>query len=579
MHRFHEGLSIREQQQFVMACQHANPSELKDLLDRIEYFRDGIQHAFASIALKRWLEVDASGALAYANQRGGQWPGLCMLQWAEVDLPAAIKAVLESPSANSQTNSRRFQSELGRNVRGLLLLKVAESDPLAALELSDKMPLTGAEAHRAYNIIFQRLSAKDPSIAASTLDAVKDRNARQIAMTQITTEWGKRDPEAALAWLRKQPASAMGLFSLGNAWATHDPQAVLARLDELSEYPGSRATLLGTALATWWEDDPTAMQIWLTDADLNEKTAQRVQANLITKVAASDPESAAILNSQAVAQGHPSQEHVIFQSWAEEDPHGVLDWASAQPKGAPRDDGMLAAISVLSKRDPVAMLEELPLLAETIDYSGDWWKMEIAGPLMKVLSARGQKASEDWIKSLPPPIGREFLEAYTGQWQFRAPSETLAFLLEQPLSDDLVSTAQGVLSAKLAREDPAAAAEIVTAFEDQQMREIGTQNVMSSWLSIDPNSAEEWTLTLTDAPTRDSALAMLANHAAEQNLDKAFAFAKQLADPYERHDVVRQLLQRVHDQDTATIYVDQANLLEADRAALLSGWRFRTKSP
>ncbi len=554
-HVIRQGAGAADLSRLAETIQQAMPSELGGVLDQLKMPNDPLEATLVAIALKRWFERDASGAIDYVNARQDLWYA-AILQWAEVDAKAAAEAIADG----------RVQAENEQEVLAVLVARLAESDPSLAMSVALGMPLRGYAAQNAYRQVIRGLCQEDPNVAVEMLErvpaAVKDS-----ATSVVAWEWGARDGASALSWIKDQPHSSRSRYLLGIGWAKQDPQAVLDHLDELAKYPDSRPALMASALANWWKRDADEAQRWLENASLTDKETEFVQRSLVLELAKTDPEAAIRLNAEAISQGHQSQGQYVYGAWAARDPEAVLSWAQSLPLGAERDDGLLAAIQELSQQDPVAMLEHLPKLAQSMTKGSGWH--ETASTLIPVLAARGREASERWIHSLPASIRTEFLGKYSNHWQARAPEEAVDFLLEQPIDRGLIDITQNVVGKQLARRDPAAASKLVSGFQDLQMREVGTRNVLSNWLATEPQAAEAWVDTLTDPSMRDKAFQFLAEHYQLKDPDVAFGHANRVEDPYQRYESVRDAIRMVDDVSLARAYLEQVDLLEADREALV----------
>ncbi len=201
----------------------------------------------------------------------------------------------------------------------------------------------------------------------------------------LMRNWVKSDPEAAMAWLQRQPAAigdaalkpafqalshadsakAMQLVKdqaelpgrdriaadIASWWARSHPQEALGWAQGLPEKLAGAA--VRDTLTTWMKQDFGAAQ----EAVGRLSAALQLEALpvLMREWKAGDAaKAAAFLEQQAVGPGRPEAVEALVRNWAGDDQQAASAWLAKQAQGPERDAGALALADQIRRTDPEA---------------------------------------------------------------------------------------------------------------------------------------------------------------------------------------------------------------------------------
>jgi RNA polymerase sigma-70 factor (ECF subfamily) len=253
---------------------------------------------------------------------GSRWTEKCVEALeTRKDFHAAVRAVVdefllgvaETDSEWSSENSARWETDLFRPLLLTLLGRQAEQDPTTAARYVESLPFD--------------------SWSISAIDSV-------------ATAWGRKDPRAALEWLKRRGfgsihASAAG--SIVSHWVAvegFDPQEVLPVVESLPE--GVRTQMKSRLLADWAQTDPAA----------------------------------AIRFAQSAPPGSivPSPMPSIAATWSWSDPDAALGWARSLSPPSERDAAIVAIAGTLTYDVERALSAFAELTEESARKTAiEWW--------------------------------------------------------------------------------------------------------------------------------------------------------------------------------------------------------------
>jgi hypothetical protein len=207
-------------QQLNAALQLAEVESVEDirvLLDRSHAFpRNAAGGLAVNVLLRRWLELDAGGALNYADLRqSSHWDGLVAVYAALY--PAEAEAYWRTfPSGEAKANAWEGLCD------GLILRHPAEAWRL----------LLGSDSNTEKMV--RKLAARDVEdtlVRFNTIPSGWQSAARKV----IAAELMKKDPARALAWIANQPEQRELIAEAAAVTYRKDPGKAFALLAGLSE--------------------------------------------------------------------------------------------------------------------------------------------------------------------------------------------------------------------------------------------------------------------------------------------------------------------------------------------------------
>jgi hypothetical protein len=431
-------------------------------------------------AFDRALALDDFGASRIALDRVGA-------VWGRTDPRAALESAETIDDIELRTT---FQSEVLRawaqlDSQGLLehvialdsgkqerlavgLMEVARFDPERTLAIADRFPssLRGAIQRAAV----EALARTDPEGALERIRTLPLGPEQQFARQTLARVYGKRDPDAALAWARAS-ADREAMLGVLSGIAVTDPSrafdvaATLPTMDRGNAYlriVGGAASdrdadfpALAERLLAAGDEPATAngmiqlVQMWQTRAP--DRAAEWVVAN-----GAHVPPGAFQVVGRYLAQNDPAgAERRLVQIPAE----GRNAWLQGMAQGYAQSDAKAAVAWVDRLRNDPAY----PAAASTI--------------------AQGLAGSD-------PQMGAALLDSVAERGG---------------VSPQTITIASNNVAAAWARTNPLAAAEWARGFADKsQVQLLGA--VVQTWAGSDAAAARAWTLQMPAGGARDAAL-------------------------------------------------------------------------
>jgi hypothetical protein len=545
----------------------------------------------------RWMQLEPPAAMAWAREHNLN--ETAMTAWVEIDVEAAMAATkpsardsewsiiltkissadpLRAMQLNHELVARKdhpagdgwglFFDHLGAS----LLQKLAERDPSAALvELTSHFPndqeaikaiaagwasKNPAACHdwiaqlspdlkKAALVGLVDAAAESPAKIAEALTGLPmDATTRSTCM-KVAQEWAKKEPAAALAWVRTRfpagPQLADALMQVANGLMETDLPAAVALMDEVGwkdhagHHVGSSRRVLPSKDGL---RDETAI-----NEEGDYYSPYNIMARLMDRLATANLEEAIRAWEKAPAKLQTSLASEIITPWFRRDPEAAIRWLGNQPAGkiAPSD---------------------LDRLVSNMD-GLDWDKRK------------------DWALRLPPgPLQQAFAKTVTmelAQQAARGGPEALA-------------AAAGAIPFTEAGSHHVALQTIVEAWAEldplpalgRLMREATPspetcESVIQAWTTRDATAASEWVATQPPGPNRDGAIqglvATLTNNALQPDYPAALAWSLALTDPAERLKTAQTIFENPpQPADVAELRatLNQTTALpESERSALL----------
>lgn len=198
-------------------------------------------------------EQDPQQALQYANRfasagLGTEGFGVLAGSWFKKDQTAAL-AWAESYQGPGETE-----------VKQVMLRRVAEDDPLKAVDLMSKLPGGGSAMGKAAGDVAEHYAKEDLPAATAWVEGLAQGPARAAAEESLVSFWVKSEPLQAAEWIDKMPAgqsrdnSAIRLIS---AIRRRYPQEAFEWAGSLQN-PEQRTKMEEDVIKDWREQDPDA---------------------------------------------------------------------------------------------------------------------------------------------------------------------------------------------------------------------------------------------------------------------------------------------------------------------------------
>jgi hypothetical protein len=245
-----------------------------------------------------------------------------------------------------------------------------------------------------------------------------------------------------------------------------------------------------------------------------------------------DPAGAA----KALADGSVSAlGEAFFSAWAKSNPASALQWYAGLEAGDLKNQTRASILDRVAKMDPQRALDYANQMP-----AGDDQKQLVN----KALAAIGAKDPKDALAAaqrLPEGEGRNAgLNAILIQVANSNPAEAQKLLADLPAGS--VSTAGGVIAAKLVQDNPQAGLDFAATLPDGPGRDSAFAGIARTWAGRDVEAAAKWLDALPKGSARDSAVASFASRTAPRDPEGATLWASTLPQGSQRSSVLAQTI-------------------------------------
>lgn len=535
-------------------------------LARTEYFA-AIRSVEATV-WGTWARKDFDAALFAAKT-----------QTSAMDQNNAAQALYAAFGFMANDITDRIEAELGigpdRTQRARYLYRLADSSPAEAIDYINAMP-PGTEKTWNVNWLAYYLALRDPDGAQAFAARFATAIERQQFTTVLAGESARENPRLVMDRLLAS-GSAMdgtGLHNAIEALVETDPGAAdayfrSARSPQMRQMIGF--SLVGVLAAT----DPAAAVAWARENDrsgnynfemmavmslarhdpelamaealniTNPGMRENVVSNVVSAVAADDPRKAlAMAQSLGDPRLRESSEQQVAQAWFSQDPDAAVAWLETLEDSKARSIIDSAGWSLL-QTDVSAALRLLPRVSEGNQH---FWRSQIALQLSQTRSPDdalafirqfegeagypqlqaelvGGIATTDVARArqladqLGDPASRDSAYLQIAMHQ-AAESPADALLTAQQIGDvNVRAQAAATAITQAARQDPAAAKQMLTQLPAGPARDLSIVQILSDWSSLE--SMEGLIDTIEDPEMRAQAKLNRVYYVAESDPDRA----------------------------------------------------------
>ncbi len=361
---------------------------------------------------ERWLEVDAEGGLQalLAGEFGGenQMPNVWQYlgKWSVKDPETALVRAMALPekrdtdlaisritmalAARRPADFFRLYAELAKWPHvgfsiGAAAGNLAATDPRAMAALLKNPPnylkRNDETREKACRGLASGWGSTDPAAAAAWFRELENPKDRALGLHEIAKQviprdparaaeliresgsvgndalWAaasalaQSDPEAALAWLKKEfPEESVA--AAGKVASQHIPQTAQAAVDYMVQHADmlfSNGKIQLVPFINWSLDDPAAA-LAMAEKIQDPGTLSNVRALLLDAMAHRSPQ-------EALAAASPGEEQnrvmgPAVENWARQDLTAATTWLAAQPAGRPRDNAIQGLLNVTLRLEP-----------------------------------------------------------------------------------------------------------------------------------------------------------------------------------------------------------------------------------
>jgi hypothetical protein len=302
--------------------------------------------------------------------------------WATSDPSSALKYAVDKadPAVRSQMLAA--------------LSSAPDADSAALFDAVVQHMPAGDEFEHAISDLFTNWAEKDPAAAAQGLSKLPPGPSTAAAAGEVGRALVESNPDknAIAAWALGLPEGNVrleGLRGVFDEWGRSDPQSALAQASKLSG--AERQTAVTRLVDSWAVNDPGQVLDWVSRGagGFSDALDMATQAAMRSMVSNSPAEATAKLKS-VPAPYKASAISAIVDSWSLQDAESAAQWLSKQPRG-PQTDGAAGVLArSIAREDPETAMQ---------------WALGISNPEARMNAARQVAAM--W-KQNDPAAARDY---------------------------------------------------------------------------------------------------------------------------------------------------------------------------
>ena len=309
--------------------------------------------------------------------------------WASSDPSSALKYAVDkaSPSVRSQMF--------------VALSSAPDTDSAALLDAVVQHMPAGDDFEHAIADIFTNWATKDPMAAATGLSKLPPGPSTAAAAVEVAQALVDSNPDknAVATWALNLPEGNVrlqGLRGIFGEWGRSEPQAALAQAAKLSG--DERKAAVSELVDSWAVNNPNQVLDWVSRGAGGFNDASDVATqSAMRSIASNSPTDATAKLDSVAAPYKASAMRAIMESWCLQDAESAAQWLDKQPRG-PQIDGAAGLLArSIAREDPETAMK---------------WALGISNPQGRMEAARQVAAS--W-KQNDPVAAREYINRQGGQ--------------------------------------------------------------------------------------------------------------------------------------------------------------------
>ena len=476
-------------QQIAAALAFAEITSVEEIRDLLENAHRFPSHSAEEVAigtlLKRWLELDAAGAVEYCRQKKAEFLPDLLTNWGR-DHPAEAASWVQAMPAGPA----RKEAWLG------LCIAEAVRDPDKAWEMLGRT--AGGNPHIPdweLESTIQAIVARDVEKALASLETMPPALVA-TAQRAIAQQLVKTDPARSWEWARQltQPHPVM-VAALGSCISS-DPAQALALMKSLptGELDRIVADLAGSVNN---RNAPEFTALLRRETGMPESVKQQIAQNLFRGYIWTDPQAGLELISLMSPEGQLNAIKHSVENWARHNPATLRSWVEDLPEGPLRAAALETQARFESAEKPIDPANPESLVdglkrSNYIQESDPRLSLVTPDKLGKMMM--GGRADENYYQqtNLLFKVGRV------------NPAVAASWLERTPL-DSKTGPMAAQFSAQWAETDPAAAGAWVSKLPPGNLAVNAAANVARQYHRYAPDQAAAWAAQLPPGPVQDAA--------------------------------------------------------------------------
>lgn len=403
-----------------------------------------------------------------------------------------------------QRDRQGHHSELSEDELRCLIWSLPQSDYPLLWNFVQRLLKSERTLDLVQKTILQYWVELDPRAALAAALTIEGRSGgHQNPVTRLLETWARKEPAAALAWIRESMTGSQRTAALTVAipqLAKSDPQAALAALVEIP--PGFlHEHVLMETVRQWAAQDPSAAAGYVSGLPISSSRSQLVQS--------------------------------IAKAWAQKNPAASVEWAQTLPLDRERSRVLNGILQGLEERHPAQAIEMLKKLGNQLPETS----VSSVGNIVEKWTKLDVAAASDWVKQLPERGMREgIMHRLLNQWVIQDPRAAAEFAAALPAgtmqrvnlhsvlakwgdtdSQAVIEWAGGLpdgpgreaalqeVYKNMARSDPIRAADLVANLPPGNLQTQAAVDVATSWASMDAKAAGRWVVNFPEGEARQKA--------------------------------------------------------------------------
>lgn len=409
---------VEQRAAHLAAIESVRPDSFEQLYRSAKFTHDELMDAAAGLAAKdpagTW-EIVKTAALPM--QLRHDLLTMVAERWGEKDL----SGLLANPQASGMA---------GNFFRSAVWKLIAGSDEESA-KMAEVFPQLSPMISRVYS---DATLPRDPEHGAVRIQGLPEGEAKDRIASAYAAAWIRKDPEAAIVWLRQLGPELRGRVIEGFSAdllakpADRDPKALAITMEWLEKEatPTARARLGAAFCASLAESDPAAALAWAS-SHLSSGPLAEATGKITARMMLQDPASAraAVEDLPPGGMKHRAASEVATR-WAKSEPEEAVGWWMQNVPKAEWDRSSGSIGMAWYQSSPETLLAhirtpEAPELPQGI--------MTTAA---RELFRKDKVAAVDWIDTVPASRRETLFDAVYHSWAWQAPGEAAAFLETRP---------------------------------------------------------------------------------------------------------------------------------------------------
>lgn len=212
---------------------------------------------FASIALRRWMQLDPKTASTWAavqpRQEETSLLSIVAEEWA--NHPVALRDYADELPATPWKEA--FLTTAG--------LELSMKDPEGAIELAQRIQTEKVKTHLLQAVVCDWVS-REPSAALSWIIDVHEPALREALTAAASKAYAMTEPQLAASWLitsvRSPEVAKEAVLNIMDTWGARDPEKA-ARWAATTLAGDTRSSAIEIVSSHWLNVDQTAATAWL----------------------------------------------------------------------------------------------------------------------------------------------------------------------------------------------------------------------------------------------------------------------------------------------------------------------------